>query len=51
MKVLYQWDSGDIQLKSWKDYYNNLEHWGLNGKSPNEFLQNYQLTNPPIVCA
>ena len=43
----------DLQtkLKSWNDYYNNLEHCGLNGKSPNEFLQNYQLTNPPNVCA
>ena len=46
-------DLNDLQtkLKSWNEYYNNLEHCGLNGKSPNEFLQNYQLTNPPIVCA
>ena len=46
-------DLNDLQtkLKSWNDYYNNLEHCGLNGKSPNEFLQNYQLTNPPYVCA
>ena len=42
----------DLQkkLKVWNDYYNNLEHCGLEGKSPNEFLQNYQLTNPPNVC-
>ena len=30
-------------------YYNNLEHCGLEGKSPNEFLVDYQLTNPPNV--
>lgn len=43
----------DLQkkLRLWNDYYNNLEHCGLNGKTPNEFLQNYQLTNPPKVCA
>lgn len=43
----------DLQnkMKVWNDYYNNLEHCGLNGKSPNEFLQNYHLTNPPNVCA
>lgn len=42
----------DLQdkLRVWNDYYNNLEHCGLNGKSPNEFLQNYQLINPPNVC-
>lgn len=43
----------DLQKKMriWNDYYNNLEHCGLNGKSPNEFLQNYKLINPPNVCA
>ena len=42
----------DLQkkLKEWNIYYNNLEHCGLNGKSPNEFLQNYKLINPPNVC-
>lgn len=42
----------DLQnkLKIWNDYYNNLEHCGLNGKSPNEFLSNYKLINPPNVC-
>lgn len=42
----------DLQkkMKKWNIYYNNLEHCGLNGKSPNEFLQNYQLINPPYVC-
>ena len=37
------------KLKEWNTYYNNLEHCGLNGKSPNEFLSNYQLINPPNV--
>jgi len=32
-------------------YYNDLEHCGLGGKTPNEFLTNYQLTNPPNVPA
>lgn len=41
----------DLQKKlmAWNTYYNNLEHCGLNGKTPNEFLANYQLTNPPNV--
>lgn len=43
----------DLQkkLKVWNDYYNNLEHCGLNGKTPNEFLKDYQLIKPPYVCA
>jgi len=43
----------DLQkkLEKWNMYYNNLEHCGLGGKSPNEFLANYKLTNPPYVCA
>lgn len=43
----------DLQrkLKRWNMYYNDLEHCGLNGKTPNEFLKDYQLTNPPDVCA
>lgn len=38
----------DLQnkLKIWNDYYNNLEHCGLNGKTPNEMLE-LQVTN---VC-
>ena len=33
----------DLQkkLRKWNIYYNNLEHCGLNGKSPNEFLREY----------
>jgi len=38
-------------LRVWNTYYNNLEHCGLNGKSPNEFLSDYQLINPPNVLA
>jgi len=43
----------DLQkkLKQWNIYYNDLEHCGLNGKTPNEFLEDYQLINPPNVCA
>jgi transposase InsO family protein len=43
----------DLQKKliQWNMYYNNLEHCGLDGKSPNEFLRDYQLINPPNVCA
>jgi transposase len=40
-----------VKIKLWNDYYNNLEHCGLKGKTPNEFLKNYQLNNPPNVCA
>ena len=40
-----------MKLKLWNNYYNDLEHCGLNGKTPNEFLRNYQLINPPNVCA
>lgn len=38
------------KLRKWNIYYNNLEHCGLNGKSPNEYLEEHQLTNPPNVC-
>ncbi|MEK7201253.1 MAG: DDE-type integrase/transposase/recombinase [Patescibacteria group bacterium] len=38
------------KLKEWNIYYNNLEHCGLDGRSPNEFLANYSKTNPPHVC-
>lgn len=43
----------DLQrkIKRWNTEYNNLEHCGLNGRTPNQFLQDYQLTNPPNVCA
>lgn len=43
----------DLQKKQkeWNIYYNNLEHCGLNGKTPNEFLAETTLFNPPNVCA
>lgn len=41
----------DLQRKieTWNTQYNDLEHCGLGGKTPNEFLTEYQLTNPPNV--
>ena len=39
------------KIRLWNMYYNNLEHCGLDGKSPNRFLADYQLINPPNVCA
>jgi len=39
------------KMVEWNMYYNNLEHCGLGGKTPNEFLVDYQKLNPPNVCA
>lgn len=39
------------RVRLWNMYYNDLEHCGLNGQSPNEFLNNYKLINPPYVAA
>jgi len=46
------------KIKLWNDEYNNLEHCGLDGKTPLEYLSdyeksktNYQLTKPPKVLA
>ena len=39
------------KLKKWNMYYNDLEHCGLNGKTPNQYLEEYELINPPYVCA
>jgi transposase InsO family protein len=39
------------RIRLWNMYYNDLEHCGLNGKTPNEFLNHYQLINPPNVVA
>ncbi len=39
------------RVRLWNMYYNDLEHCGLNGKTPNEFLADYQLINPPNVLA
>jgi transposase InsO family protein len=50
----------DLQkkIKLWNDEYNNLEHCGLDGKTPLEFLynyeiskKNYKLIKPPKVLA
>lgn len=43
----------DLQkkIKKWNMYYNNLEHCGLDGKTPIEYLAEYQSSNPPYVCA
>ena len=38
------------KIRQWNRYYNDLEHCGLNGTTPNEFLKNYQLITPPNVC-
>jgi len=44
---------GDLKrkLRRWNIYYNNLEHCGLDGKTPNEYLEENKLINPPNVCA
>ena len=39
------------RIRLWNMYYNDLEHCGLNGKTPNEFLADYQLINPPNLVA
>lgn len=39
------------KLRKWNIVYNDLEHCGLNGKTPNEALADYKLTNPPNVLA
>ena len=35
------------KIEVWNKYYNNLEHCGLNGKTPNEMLELFKRTN---VC-
>ena len=37
----------EIKIKLWNNEYNNLEHCGLNGKTPNEFLKLSEVQN---VC-
>jgi len=34
----------------WNQYYNNLEHCGLNGKTPNEMLELLTIQTPTNVC-
>ena len=38
------------EVRVWNTNYNDLEHCGLDGKTPNEFLADYKLINPPYVC-
>ncbi len=39
------------KVRRWNMIYNDLEHCGLNGKTPNEALADYKLINPPNVLA
>jgi transposase InsO family protein len=39
------------KVRTWNMLYNDLEHCGLNGKTPNEALADYKLINPPNVLA
>jgi transposase InsO family protein len=39
------------KMKIWNTQYNDLEHCGLDGKTPNEFLADYANANPPYVPA
>jgi transposase InsO family protein len=43
---------GDLRrkIRKWNTEYNDLEHCGLAGKTPNEFLADYKLISPPYVC-
>ena len=50
-KSFYSAEELRYSVRLWNMYYNDLEHCGLNGKTPNEFLRNYQLSNPPNVVA
>jgi transposase InsO family protein len=38
------------KIRKWNEVYNNLEHCGLNGKTPNEMLQLLTNTEPTNVC-
>lgn len=33
------------KIRIWNDYYNNLEHCGLNGRTPNEMLELWKVPN------
>lgn len=36
-------------IRIWNNQYNNLEHCGLDGRTPTEYLLEYQSQNPPYV--
>jgi len=38
-----------LKLYRWNEEYNRLEHCGLGGLSPIQYLNNYQLQKPPYV--
>ena len=38
------------KIRIWNQSYNNLEHCGLNGKTPNEMLQLLLIKEPTNVC-
>lgn len=40
----------ETKIKIWNKEYNNLEHCGLNGKTPNEMLSLLTINEPPNVC-
>lgn len=55
-KLYDQWTFKRVEelryrVRLWNMYYNDLEHCGLNGQSPNEYLRNYKLMKPPKVVA
>jgi transposase len=45
-------DVGDLKkkIRMWNQYYNDLEHCGLNGKTPNEMLKLLTIQKPTNVC-
>lgn len=45
-------DLADLKkkIRIWNEAYNNLEHCGLNGKTPNEMLQLLTIQEPTNVC-
>ena len=38
------------KIRVWNNQYNNLEHCGLNGKTPNEMLELLSINKPTNVC-
>ena len=40
----------ETKISLWNNIYNNKEHCGLNGKTPNEMLQLLSINEPTNVC-
>jgi len=38
------------KIRVWNEEYNNLEHCGLNGKTPNKMLELLSINEPTNVC-